>query len=352
MNERTWYASHQLVHYTRDPETVASILDNGFLLVPNRRGLIQRLLNTGEFTNREPQQFGMVSFTELRIDEAASHRESFGEFGVVVTWDWALRNNAQRVIYLGDGSVTDTFAWLFQFARQELERKSPEPVLEFTLSNRVVAGMYSQLYGHLLTLYEFMEPERNSSQVEWRIVNQLPAYVDLTDRAAMIQNLVQQAKSWKLGTVRVAPEDVTMLIAPPKDIDRLRTTIPAEFRGIPIIPLTTNRWISRVAALLGNLIESRVRRMPGESRTRARERIDIESIPEVTKISGLAVSPNDVLDQAYVEVQYHSHDREFIAMKMPFVEAARLDGYLRAAMRDPKLASLVELATKILRRSE
>lgn len=192
VNEQNWYASHQLVHYTRDPETVASILENGFLLVPNKRGLIQRLLNTREFTSREPQQFGMVSFTELRIDQAAGHRESFGGFGIAVAWDWVLRNNAQRVIYLGEGSVTDTFAWLFQFARQELERKSPEPVLEFTMANRAVAGMYSQLYGHLLTLYEFMEPERNSSQVEWRVVNKLPAYIDLTDRAAMIQNLIQQ----------------------------------------------------------------------------------------------------------------------------------------------------------------
>jgi hypothetical protein len=71
----------------------------------------------------------------------------------------------------------------------------------------------------------------------------------------------------------------------------------------------------------------------------------------VTKISGLAVSPNDVLDRAYVEVQYHSHDREFIGMKMPFVEAVRLHGYLRAAMNDPKLAPLVELAVKVLRKS-
>ena len=38
-------------------------------------------------------------------------------------------------------------------------------------------------------------------------------------------------------------------------------------------------------------------------------------------------------------------------MKMPFVEAVRLHGYLRAAMNDPKLAPLVELAVKVLRKS-
>jgi hypothetical protein len=350
VNEQSWDRFNQLVHYTRDPETVSSILENGFLLVPNRRNLIQKLLNTREFANREPQQFGMVSFTELRIAEAARHRESFGEFGIAVSWDWALRHNAQRVIYLGEGSVTDTFAWLFQLARQELQRKSPEPVLEFTLANRAVASTYSQFYAHLLTLYEFMEPERSSSQVEWRIVNSLPDYMDLTDRALMIQKLIQQAKSWKLGTIRVAPEDVTMLIAPPKQIAKLHSAIPPRFRRLPVLPLTTNPWISKLVPVLGNLIESRLQRLPQEDPVIAGEGIDLERIPEVTKISGLTVTPDDVLDRAHVQVQYHSDDREFIEMKMPFIEATRLHGYLHAVMTDPKLASLVELATRILRR--
>lgn len=349
MNQESWYDSHQLVHYTRDAETVASILENGFLLVPNRRNLIQRLLNTTGFEKREPQQFGMVSFTELQVAEAARHRESFGEFGIAVTWDWAIREGAQRVIYLGEGSVTDTFAWLFQFAKQELERKSPEPVLEMTLGNRAMAVMYSQLYAHLLTLYEFMEPERNSSQVEWRIVNSLPAYIDLTDRVAMIQKLIQQAKSWKLGTIRVAPEDVTMLIAPPKDIKNLRSAIPPEFRRVPIVPLTANPWISRVIALAGNLIASSRRRAPRVENVKVAGGIDLASVPEVTKILGLAVSPNDVLDRAYINLTYHSHDRDFIEMKIPFVEAARLHDHLHKAIIDPRLAPLVDLAQKILR---
>lgn len=349
MNDQAWCRLHQLVHYTRDPDTVSSILKNGFLLVPNGRGLIQKLLNTSEFADREPQQFGMVSFTELRIADAARHRESFGDFGIAVTWNWARRHNAQRVLYLGQGSVTETFAWLFQLARQELQRRSSEGDLEFALSNRAAAGMYSQLYAHLLTLYEFMEPERNSSQVEWRIVNALPDYMDLTDRALLIQKLIQRAKSWKTGTVRLAPGDVTMLIAPPKQIARLRSTIPPEFRRVPILPLTRNRWISQLVPALANLIESRSPRISQHEAAIAGQRgTGLEHIPEVTEISGLVVSADDVLDRAHIQLQYHSHDREFIEMKMPFLEAARLHGYLHAAMTDPKLASLVELAVRIL----
>jgi hypothetical protein len=351
VNIRSWYDSHQLVHYTRDAATVSSILENGFLLVPNGRGLIQKLLNTTEFSAREPQQFGMVSFTELQTAEASRHREQFGEFGIAVTWEWALRHNAQRVIYLGDGSVMSAFAWLFQFARQELLRKSPEPVVEFTMSNRAVAGMYSQLYGHLLTLYEFMEPERNSSQVEWRIVNSLPAYMDLTDRTALIRKLIEQARAWKLGTVSISPKDVTMLIAPSKQIKGLRSTIPAEFRHIPIAPLTRNSHLSRIISLVGHLHELRLKQIAGLGAVKPAQSFARENIPEVAAISGIAVTPDDVLERARVSVSYHSQDREFNVLNMPFIEAARLHGYLHAAMSDTKLGPLVQLASKVLRKS-
>lgn len=351
VEEQSWYRTHQLVHYTRDPTTVSSILDNGFLLVPNGRGLIQKLLNTKQFAKREPQQFGMVSFTELQTAEAFHHRESFGDYGIAVSWEWALRQNAQRVIYLGDGTVMNAFAWLFQLAKQELQRKSPEPVAEFTLANRAAAGLYSQMYAHLLTLYEFMEPERNSSQVEWRIVNSLPHYMDLTDRAAMIEKLVRQAVTWKIGTIRVDPEDVTMLIAPRSKIRDLRSVIPSAFRGIPIAPVTMNKVASKFISVLGGLIDSASKRA---AQRRSLSRVtnwESPCNPPATRISGLAITPDDLLERARVQIQYQSSDREFVKWEMPFVEGVRLHDYLHAALGDRKLAPIVELAIKTLRES-
>lgn len=352
MSTKDWYAEHQLVHYTRDAKTVASILEIGFLLVPNGRNLMQRLLNTRECAEREPQQFGMVSFTELRTAEATRHREAFGEFGIVVTWDWALRHSAQRVIYLGEGSVLESFSWLFQWARQELERQSPEPVNEFTLANRAVSGIYSQMYAHLLALYEFMEPERNSSQVEWRIVNPLPHYIDLSDRQAMIRRLIEQAAAWKkVGTVQVSPEDVIMLIAPPNQLRNLRGAIPAPFRSVPIVPLTGSRFASKLISLLGRLREPNPRPPMQSSPTLSTQGKGLDSVPAATKISGLIVNPDDVLERATVQIQYHSGDREFIDLHMPFIEAVRLEGFLRAALNERRLAPLLELALKAIHRA-
>ena len=139
-----------------------------------------------------------------------------------------------------------------------------------------------------------------------------------------------------------------MLIAAPNQVESLRSTLPAAFRSVPIVPLTTNRLISRLISFLGSLIEFRLQRTPQKEAVRAGEKVELECIPAVTRISGIAVTPDDVLERAYVKVQYHSHHREFIEMQMSFTEAVRLHGYLNAAMKEPKLAPLVELAVKIL----
>jgi hypothetical protein len=60
----------RLVHYTKSAEVLVSILENGFLLVPNKRNLINALLGEEIFPDREPQQFGMVSFTQLPFESS------------------------------------------------------------------------------------------------------------------------------------------------------------------------------------------------------------------------------------------------------------------------------------------
>src|SRR6266849_1949664 len=116
-------ATSHLVHYTSSIEVVRSILDTGFLFIPNKRHLINSLLGEELFSDREPQEFGMVSLTQLPLDRATGHRERFGPFGIVGSLEWALHAGAQRVIYLDEkGPIAEMFAWLFLFAKQELEK--------------------------------------------------------------------------------------------------------------------------------------------------------------------------------------------------------------------------------------
>src|SRR5450755_1791338 len=77
-----------LTHYTRTLEAVVGILNNGFAWVPNRRNLMSALVAGHDFSKREPQEFGMISFTDWSPPAPPRHRKEFGDFGIVVSREW------------------------------------------------------------------------------------------------------------------------------------------------------------------------------------------------------------------------------------------------------------------------
>lgn len=357
----SWFDIHRLVHYTKSTDKIASILERGFLLVPNKRHLIAQLLGTDEFSHREPQEFGMVSFTELRTEDAATHRESFGAFGIVVTWDWAFRNHAQRVLYIGEGPVVSALSWLFRFARQELERRSPERVTEYTLGNKLMASLHGQLYGHLLTLYEFMEPERNSSQVEWRIVNEIPFYFhDTSDRAGIVQQLLGLSEKG-MCTVKLGRQDVLMLLCPPGEARALARVLPSSFSHVPIVRYSVfNSLINRTRHFMDDL-RANLRRRPPVLHADFPVPVDSIVLPNTSKVSpwyklppmtslqGLSAYRDDVLERASCTAQYQSASGALFDLNMPLTEALKLFNFLSTMVRDPRMAHLVALAYEKLR---
>ena len=73
------HVTTQLVHYTRDAATVGSIVRKGFLLIPSPRELLSALVEDRVDWDKEPQEWGMISLTELPLAESTSHREAFGD---------------------------------------------------------------------------------------------------------------------------------------------------------------------------------------------------------------------------------------------------------------------------------
>jgi hypothetical protein len=348
MNDQLWYDTHRLVHYTKAPHIVGEILRNGFLLVPNRRELIQRLIRTRQFPAREPQQFGMVSFTELRIEDATQHRETFGEYGMVMSWKWAIKHAAQRVMYIGEGSVLDTFSWLFELATQELERNSGDKAPQFAPFSKAAAGSYSQMYMHLLTLYEFMEPERNSSQVEWRIVNALPYNMDVSDRAAMMRKLIADAPVWK-NTVKVEPEDIHMFVAPVQHLGEVGGQLPEAFRTVPIVPYTRRSPMKVFTSWISRPRSTYPRSFPGPQSSNS---IDCSPhaggvVHRIREVTGISLIPDQVVERAFFNVAYHDNDPStYLDLKIPFIEAVKLRRFLEQAMSERSGRALLEIALK------
>lgn len=237
----------QLVHYTKTVDAVVSILTNGFLLVPSPRGLIHQFLGSDLFREREPQQFGMTCFTEIPIDQAETHREQFGNFGIGVTWDWALRHSAQRVIYVSEhGPLAEAFAFLFGRALLEMNAevaKYPDDGARlWGYANAAFASAFGcSMWATMLKLYEYMQPEAQSSQFEWRIVQTFPYHfrADISDRDGLRREALQIANMWRFTALSLEPRDVSMLICPKQEALALQSQLPNAFSAVPVVSATT-----------------------------------------------------------------------------------------------------------------
>lgn len=225
-----------LTHYTAEIETVNKILNNGFAWIPNIRGLIADLLPFHDFKDREPQQFGMISFTDLPPEVAQGPRGKFGNYGTVVSKEWASSKNIQKVIYVDSkGPIFEALRWLFQYAyddlvKRSLNREGEVSQMIFTNKGRAaVAG--GMLYAKLLELYEYVEPIEHSYQQEWRIVHPMPLYGYKETKQEIISN-VSPPKGWGkfVHVLTLTPNDVVGFVCPAKERKFLQRALNHRYR--------------------------------------------------------------------------------------------------------------------------
>jgi len=230
----------QFTHYTGTIETVVNILSNGLAWVPNRRGLIEAFLPFHDYSEREPQQFGMISFTELLPDAAEAPRKEFGNYGIMVSEEWAFSQKIQKVIYIDrKGPVFDSLCTLFQYAYAELLKASMRregEISQMLFTNKVRAGIAGgSLYANLLQLYEYMEPMDNSYQQEWRIVHPKPLYGYRETKEEIIKN-VSPPTGWAkiMNVLPLEPKDIAGFVCPVHDEVVLRQVQPETYHNIPL----------------------------------------------------------------------------------------------------------------------
>lgn len=231
-----------LTHYTNDPAALVNILNHGFAWVPNRRRLAALLIPMHDYSVREPQQFGMVSFTELRPKEARAHTTVFGHLGIVVADTWACRHNAQRVMYVENkGPFTDALCAVFKMGYDDLKARIKYPndsgwLKSFENKTAAAAVAGSSLWANLLTIWEYLEPASSAYQREWRIVNPLPLYSLSDDMKEIIEN-VTPPKGWAqhVSVISVAPVDVEAIVCPSSLVHAVRSGLPSGYQGVSII---------------------------------------------------------------------------------------------------------------------
>lgn len=221
-----------ITHYTNNADTITKILKNGLAWVPNKRNLISSFISQHDFKEKEPQEFGMISFTDLPISHVKKHREKFGGYGIVMNQKWVKENELQKVIYIDtNGPLHDALSVLFNIGYIDLQARIKHPDDEawnmaYTNKNMAsVAGAH--LWVNLLRLYEYLEPISNSYQQEWRIVQRDPLYGYKETKKEIIDN-ISPPVGWAnvLNVLKINPEDVSGFICPKNDEKSLREKLP------------------------------------------------------------------------------------------------------------------------------
>ena len=229
-----------LTHYTRTTEAFVNILTHGFAWVPNKRRLIQKLVPDCDFSDREPQQFGMISFTDADAPACRKHLEEFGLFGIAISPQWARLHGAQRVLYVSeDGPLFETFRSMFKSGYEQLHsaiRFPRDRAARMALTNKNMASMQGgALWSHLLTLYEYMEPAENAYQSEWRIVNAMPLYGYAETTPKIIQR-VSPPRNWAqhVNVLKFSADAILGFVCPRGEEPGLKQMLPPAFQSKPL----------------------------------------------------------------------------------------------------------------------
>ena len=222
-------------HYTRTAQAVGAILKNGFAWAPHGRNLIHALVPEHDFTNCEPQQFGMVSFTEQNAPASAKHRQEFGDYGIVVSGSWLRTNGGRRVTYIDkQGPDFPVLRAKFSDAYKELTAKIKYPDDGFWRMAYVYKPMAkfvgARLWADALETYEYLEPIVHSYQKEWRICHPEGVGNLASDPRQRIEN-VSPPQGWgkHYHVLTVPSKHVTGFVCPRLGFEKLRAELSEAF---------------------------------------------------------------------------------------------------------------------------
>lgn len=234
----------KLTHWAPSIDVVASIVSSGFMRRHNTRGVVNTIFpDEALFKGREPQPFGMVSFTDVPVERAWRHRLRFGQYGIVVSRKFIERNDLRRVQYVGNrvagvDQLRQHFGGALADAKRLLQLTYPDDAMRKEgFYNKAAAGavLGSLPWAYALEQFEYMEDVRHKWQSEWRIVQDVPFYNDDWS----ISNLKDIDEKWKFISVRIcSPDDVECFVCPRSECDDLEGALPAQFRGHPIFTYT------------------------------------------------------------------------------------------------------------------
>lgn len=218
-----------LYHYT-SRAAVIGILERGFAYMPCDRLLLAAFFGRNRPFMGDPQNYGMVCFTEAPPKQARAVRKK-GDHFLAMRAEWARDKGVRKVRYFGP---YDTWRLRRQFmaALKEMTAMIAYPDdegLKLAYRNKAFAALLgASKYAELLDLYEYSQTWRDRGQREWRITQKLPFY-DLPS------GQLPSPEGWgMLHYLRFNADDVAFIGCPTARAEEVRNALPMFARSIQI----------------------------------------------------------------------------------------------------------------------
>jgi len=154
-------SANTLIHFTSSKEALLSILADNFKVHYCREFI--KAINTN--TVRIP----MVSFCDIPLSEIKNHIQSYGEYGIGLTKEWAIKNGLNPVVYISEGSVLSSS--ILNIFNKIFEDEDSNDELDDAHKSMIMLFSYFKDYQSDLTRKSCTIPNyRFSDEREWRYV--------------------------------------------------------------------------------------------------------------------------------------------------------------------------------------
>ena len=169
-------SSDLVFHFTSEPNTVLSILKNGFYPRMSKENMSIVLPAYDNVTLGMP----MVCFTDIPLDRSSEHRAQYGSYGLGLSKEWAKRHKISPVFYM----IRESGSWEIYNHMQAYVKKLIQ-IIDIFKKTKEMQDISDEAVSSLIELSGYIKPysEDGSEKIfyderEWRYV---PPFRDIPD---------------------------------------------------------------------------------------------------------------------------------------------------------------------------
>lgn len=203
-----------LIHFTKNKENLKSILIENFKV-----GYCHEKTTIG---GKETFAYvPMVSFCDIPLSQIKDHISKYGEYGIGLTREWAVRNKLNPVLYIEQNSLfSQSFMNATHYFLSQAQQKKSTEFLDDNYFNALLAlgemrGYIKNYQANLDRKAEIIQDYRFADEREWRFVPQTndgKQVIMSKERYNSADGVVDKQKLIDVFRLKFEPNDIKYVI--------------------------------------------------------------------------------------------------------------------------------------------